>query len=148
MFLLPVVICSMVKILESEELPFIDVPRISTRVLSGGVNEAAKTTIWEQWIEPEGFIPLHYHDTEEVLVIIEGTVVLELADSKAVVSAPASILLAKEELHGLYPAGDSRVHLFGIFPTATPRIWDRQGNARPLPTDDLMTVDNPYPSES
>lgn len=138
----------MVKILQSRELPFIEVPRISTRVLSGLNTGAAETTIWEQWIESDGFIPLHYHDTEEVLVILEGTVVLELADSQVEVTAPASILVGAEEIHGLHPVNGSRVHLFGIFPTATPRIWDPSGNARPLPTDDVATVENPYPLES
>tara|TARA_B100000945_G_C20323436_1_gene568800 strand:+ start:601 stop:1020 length:420 start_codon:yes stop_codon:yes gene_type:complete len=137
----------MVKILESDELPFIHVPRITTRVLCGNGTGATGTTIWEQWIEPDGFIPMHYHDTEEVLVILDGSVVLELIDSQVEVTAPASILVGEKELHGLHPVEDSRVHLFGVFPTSNPRIWDHQGNPRPLPTDDVTTVNNPFPSD-
>tara|TARA_B100000686_G_C16311562_1_gene723598 strand:- start:117 stop:581 length:465 start_codon:yes stop_codon:yes gene_type:complete len=144
------VCCSvaMVTILESKDLSYIDVPRISTRVLSGKATGAEETTIWEQWIEPHGFIPLHYHDTEEVLVILEGVVTLELSDSTIEVTSPASILVAKNELHGLHPAEGNRVHLLGIFPTANPKIWDAQGKPRPLPTEDVKTVNNPYDLET
>ena len=137
----------MVKILHSDELPFIEVPRISTRVLAGSDTGAKKTTIWEQWIEPNGFIPMHYHDTEEVLVILNGSVILELADSKIEVAAPASILVGEKELHGLHPLAESRVHLLGIFPTSNPGVWDRDGKERPLPTDDVSTLTNPYLSD-
>ena len=137
----------MVKILRSDELSFIEVPRISTRVLAGSDTGAKQTTIWEQWIEPSGFIPMHYHDTEEVLVILDGSVVLELSDTKIEVTAPASILVGEKELHGLHPLAESRVHLLGIFPTSNPCIWDRDGKVRPLPTDDVVSVNNPYLSD-
>ena len=134
----------MVKILENDQMPFVDVPRISTRVLSGTSTGAAETTVWEQWIEPDGFIPMHYHDTEEVLVILEGEVIIELEQGNQTVCGPASILVASNELHGLHPQSGNRVHLLGIFPTGNPRIWDPEGKPRPLPTADVQTTCNPY----
>jgi len=134
----------MVKILENDQMPFVDVPRISTRILSGESTGAVQTTVWEQWIEPDGFIPMHYHDTEEVLVILEGEVIIELEQEKATVCGPASILVAPNELHGLHPQSGSRVHLLGIFPTDEPRIWDPTGVPRPLPITDVKTTCNPF----
>ena len=134
----------MVTILENDQMPFVDVPRISTRVLSGASTGAAETTVWEQWIESDGFIPMHYHDTEEVLVILEGDVIIELEEGKTTVSGPASILVAPNELHGLHPQSGARVHLLGIFPTGNPRIWDATGSPRPLPTADIQTTCNPF----
>ena len=134
----------MVTILEAAELPFRSVPRIATRVCSDSTVGAGATTVWEQWIEPHGFIPMHFHDTEEVLVFLEGEVVLKLKQRDVHVRAPASVILEANELHGLHPYGDDKVHLLGIFPTSTPKIWDAEGNPRPLPTNDTNTTHNPY----
>ena len=134
----------MVKVLQASELPFIEVPRISTRVHSDSDVGANETTVWEQWMESDGFIPMHYHDTEEVLVIMSGTISLEL-DGRAIrLNAPASIIVEQEELHGIRPVGTEKVHLFGIFPTAFPKIFDESGRPRPLPTHDQTMTENPY----
>ena len=128
----------MAQIHQGDALPFIKVPRIQTRVVAGEQTGTEEMTVWEQWMEPDGFIPIHYHDTEEVLFIVEGTVRLELADSFLECVAPASITVSAYELHGLSPTGNTRIHLFGIFPTSTPKIFDPEGNPRPLPIQDTQ----------
>ena len=63
----------MVKVLQASELPFIEVLRISTDHEFGvGANE---TTVWEQWMESDGFIPMHC-DTEK-FGNVSGTISLD-----------------------------------------------------------------------
>ena len=90
----------MAQIHQGDALPFIKVPRIQTRVVAGEQTGTEEMTVWEQWMEPDGFIPIHFHDTEEVLFIVEGTIRLELADSFLECVAPASITVSAYELHG------------------------------------------------
>jgi quercetin dioxygenase-like cupin family protein len=122
------------------ELPLSEVPRIRTRVLCGPREGAAETAIWQQWIEPGGFIPLHYHEVEEVLLITAGTIELTLDQQVSTVSAPATVLVPARQLHSLRPAGESQVELLAFFPVAEPAILDPAGVPRPMPWDDHETV--------
>ena len=124
-------------ILSHRGLPFHEVPRIKTRVLASGQYGAEATAVWEQWIEPDGYIPLHYHETEEVLLILDGDLSLTVDNATSLLSGPATIVVPARQLHGLRPCDGSRVHLLAIFPTAQPTIFAPDGSLRPLPWEDF-----------
>jgi quercetin dioxygenase-like cupin family protein len=112
------------------------VPRIRTRILVGNESGAETTTIWEQWIEEEGHIPLHYHEVEEVLVILSGSLVLTLGDSTEPVTAPATIVIPARQTHGVEFNGSETIHLLAFFPAKNPKIFAVDGSLRPLPWQD------------
>lgn len=124
-------------VLPHHSLPVHEVPRIKTRVLAGIAHEADETAIWEQWIEPHGHIPLHYHDVEEVLLILEGEVWLTIEEETSAVTGPATIIVPPRQIHGLRPRASTRVHLLAFFPVADPQIFDPEGTVRPLPWEDV-----------
>ena len=123
-----------------DDLPTSEVPRIRTKNLCHPGMGAAETAIWQQWIEPGGFIPLHYHEVEEVLLITAGEIELTLEDQVSTVSAPATVIVPARQLHALRPAGESQVELLAFFPVAEPIILDPDGVPRPMPWDDHETV--------
>ena len=133
----------MVKILNVTQLVPQKVPRITTRVHAQDSLGVSHTAVWGQWIDPPGFIPLHYHDTEEVIAILSGCLVLRMADEDVRLVAPATVILAAHEIHGMRVDGDASVHLMAAFPTATPQIFDPQGKPRPLPQHDEETTSDP-----
>lgn len=123
-------------VIENDALPVHKVPRIQTRVLVDSSRGAAATAIWEQWIDSGGHIPVHYHDTEEVLVILSGSIELFLAGETRVYDEPLTIIVPQGILHGLKPASDQQVHLMAMFPTADPVIFAEDGSRRPMPWED------------
>ena len=133
----------MVKILNATQLVPQKVPRITTRVHAQASLGTVHTTVWEQWIDSRGFIPLHYHDTEEVIAILSGCLVLRMAEEEVRLAAPATIILAAHEIHGIRVDGDATVHLIAAFPTAVPQIFDPDGQPRPLPQHDEETTSDP-----
>jgi quercetin dioxygenase-like cupin family protein len=120
-----------------EDLPIHEVPRIRTRVLGSPRRGAVETAVWEQWIEHGGYIPLHYHEVEEVLVLLEGDVELTAGDNVSIVAAPATVVIPAGQIHGLKPAGPEQVHLLAFFPTAAPAIFTPDGSLRPKPWEDV-----------
>ncbi len=122
-------------IAQHDQLPIREVPRIKTRVLVDGSRSESLTT-WEQWIGPGGHIPVHYHEMEEVLMLLAGQIELTVADETRVVTAPANILVPAGVVHGLKPTGDVEVHLLAMFPSADPKIFSPDGTLRPLPWED------------
>lgn len=118
------------------ELPMHEVPRIRTRILVSADRGAKETAIWEQWIYAEGRIPLHYHEVEEVLIILEGKARLTLNEEITTVTAPVTIVIPARQLHALQPQGEEEVHLLAFFPTNDPKIYAPDGTLRPLPWED------------
>lgn len=130
-------------IFHHDDIPVHKVPRITTRVLVALASGATSSTIWEQWIPSDGFIPLHYHDVEEVLVILAGAVEIRLGEETSVVESQASILIPPRQLHSLKPQGDGEVHLLAFFPVVSPAIFAPDGSLRPLPWEDTDAVPEP-----
>ena len=124
-------------IVSHNELPFHEVPRIKTRVLAGNGQGETETTVWEQWIDSDGYIPLHYHEVEEVLVFLVGEVLLTLSEQPIVVRAPATAVIPARQIHGLHPTDSSQVHLLAFFPSARPTIVAPDGSLRPMPWEDV-----------
>ncbi len=122
---------------QHSRLPIREVPRIKTRVLVDAESGSTKTAVWEQWIHPGGYIPPHYHDTEEVLIILAGSAQFSLGDEKSLVRAPSTVLIPAGQVHGLSTNGDEDVHLVAFFPVAQPRILAPDGSIRPMPWEDV-----------
>ncbi len=126
-----------------DDLPIHEVPRIKTRVLVGAASGAKETAVWQQWIEPDGLIPLHYHDVEEVLVFLTGTIALTIDDQTIAIRAPATVVIPAGQIHGLRPADDVDVQLIAFFPCPSPRIIAPDGTIRPMPWDDRQCAESP-----
>jgi len=120
----------------NDELPIHRVSRISTRILASKDTGAQDTTIWQQWLGPGNFIPPHYHDAEEVLVLLQGQLELELGGTVQTVSAPATIIVPAHQVHSMQQAGDSTVELLAVFPHGEPKIFAVDGSLRPMPWED------------
>lgn len=98
---------------------------------------AKQTAVWEQWISNGGYIPLHYHDVEEVLVFLSGTVELTVNDKTQIIEAPASAIIPAGNIHGVRMANDHEIHQMAFFPTASPTILSPDGDQRPMPWNDM-----------
>jgi mannose-6-phosphate isomerase-like protein (cupin superfamily) len=120
-----------------DDIPVHAVPRIKTRVIADRQHGAEATSVWEQWIDADGYIPLHYHDVEEILVILAGEISLTLGDQTSVVRSPATVVVPAHQLHSLRPSGREQVHMLAFFPDATPKIFAPDGTLRPMPWDDV-----------
>ncbi len=127
-------------IIQHDDLPIHVVPRIKTRIIVEGSSGAASTSVWEQWIHSDGHIPLHYHDVEEVLVILAGEAVVTLGDETNVVNAPASILIPPFQMHSLRPHDSNEIHLLAFFPTTRPTIFAPDGSELPMPWEDRQQI--------
>lgn len=119
-----------------DERPIHDVPRIKTRVVVGQEDGTESTSVWEQWIHASGYIPLHYHEEEEVLVLLAGEIALTTGESTLTVRAPSTIVVPAREIHGLRTRGGEEVHMLAFFPVADPKIYEPDGTLRPMPWED------------
>lgn len=66
---------------------------------------ATSICVFEQMVLPGAGAPLHWHETEEVLMLIEGEAEVSVGDQLIVVSAPASILVPPGTTHAFKNVG-------------------------------------------
>lgn len=120
-------------VMRNERLTISETPRITTRVLVNAASGAKATEVWQQWMKPGGFIPLHYHEVEEVLILIRGRVELTQGVETTTVEGPATILVPPRQLHGMKQVGEEQVELLAFFPTVSPGVFSPEGKLVRLP---------------
>ena len=116
-------------IIEHDTRPLEVLPRGRRRILASRDLGATATCVFEQWLPAEGYIPLHYHDVEEVVVIMRGELAVTLADELQLAAAATTLVIPAGAVHGMRPAsGSGEVYLLAAFPSVEPRMFLPDGS--------------------
>ena len=111
-------------IIQHDACPLEVLPRGRRRILASPDLGAAATCVFEQWLPAEGYIPLHYHDVEEVVVIMRGELEVTLAGQQQLAAVATTLIIPAGAVHGMRPSPDSgEVYLLAIFPSAEPKMF-------------------------
>ena len=111
-------------IVQNQDVPVAVLPRAKRRLLAAGHLGATETTVFEQWLHASGYIPLHYHDVEEIVVILQGIVEVTMGSETRVLQAPVTLIVPREQLHAIKPArGSEMVYLLAAFPSVSPKMF-------------------------
>ena len=111
-------------IIQHVALPLEVLPRGRRRILASRDLGAAATYVFEQWLPAEGYIPLHYHDVEEVVVIMRGELEVTLAGQRQLAAAATTLVIPAGAVHGMRPGPNSgEVYLLAIFPSVEPKMF-------------------------
>ena len=88
---------------------------------------AAQLALWQEEHLPGFRVPLHRHDCEEIITIIEGGIEAEI-DGKVFAMKPGqSILIPAWAAHGFCVTSDYPVRLLAIFGNPDPKIFKLDG---------------------
>ena len=116
-------------IIHNEARPLEILPRGRRRILASRELGATATCVFEQWLAAEGYIPLHYHDVEEVVLILRGELEVTLAGQQQLVAAGSTLVIPAGEVHGMRPTANSgEVYLLAMFPTVEPATFLPDGS--------------------
>ena len=116
-------------IIRHDTRPLAVLPRGRRRILASRDLGAVATCVFEQWLLAEGYIPLHYHDVEEIVVIKQGELEVTLADKRQLVTAETTLVIPAGAVHGMRPVPDSgEVYLLAIFPSVEPKMFLPDGS--------------------
>jgi quercetin dioxygenase-like cupin family protein len=112
-----------VPLIQHRDRPILALERGRIRRLAAPETGATATTVFEQWLPPAGYIPLHYHDVEEVVVLLRGSVQATMGGHQQLARSPATLIIPAGQVHALRPAtGSEEVYLLAIFPSPNPQI--------------------------
>lgn len=90
-----------------------------------GERGSVQLTVSEVVMEPGSAPPLHFHPTEETILIAEGQLEAYVGDETYQVSAGQMVLAPPGVKHGFANKTDKRALIYGIHPTPSVQTtWD------------------------
>ena len=89
---------------------------------------AQNCEVWEQIIPPGGYITPHYHDFEETITLLTGCVDVQIGDVRKLVSAPATLFIPPQIVHGITNQYDESVHLIAFLATSEAKVLYPEGS--------------------
>jgi quercetin dioxygenase-like cupin family protein len=92
------------------------------RIITARTCGATQMELWEQYMPPDGVIPLHYHDCEESITFLSGEVEVTLGEERHRVGADTTLFVPEGALHGVRNVGHEPVRLIAVFPRSSPAI--------------------------
>lgn len=85
---------------------------------------SCSTALLENYFEKGGFVPPHYHETEELLVCIEGEGEIVVDGKPYSFCAGVTAIIPAQAMHEVHNVGQGTMRIFGFFPQADPvTIW-------------------------
>jgi quercetin dioxygenase-like cupin family protein len=92
--------------------------------LANGQTGTTNTALIENYFDVGGFVPPHYHQTEELLVCLEGHGLVIMDDAHYDFLAGSVAVIAPLTVHEVRNTGKAIMRMLGFFPEADPKsIW-------------------------
>ncbi len=97
----------------AEEIPW----RPNYRVWSvAGMDQGVDCTLHYSTIEPGAGAPLHIHEVDELITVLEGQVEGRIGEDKATVLANQTMVIPKGVAHGFTASGEGTAVTLAFFP--------------------------------
>lgn len=93
-------------------------PGVSTRYIVNRETGSTSTTVRMATLNAGSRMPLHTHNTEESIVIVEGTFEATVGDEKKTVTPGYTVLVPAGVRHFIANKGSKPGRILAIFPTA------------------------------
>ena len=95
-------------------------PGVARLAMLDGARGSESITIAEVTIQPGAKTPVHYHPTEEAMVILEGDLIAVLGGKRFPVTAGDVVVAPPTVTHGYINESDRPGRLYGIHPVNNP----------------------------
>jgi len=120
-------------ILDNTEIPQFTLPGIVHQTLAGQKDGLKGTEVWMQTIEPHGETPVHYHDCEEVIVILRGSGRASIDGKNTEFGPSTTLIIAPEVVHQIVNSGNEEMLLIAAFSSTPARVFTPEGEEMSLP---------------
>jgi len=120
-------------VLPTEGRPHAALPGIDHLTLAGGDQGLRGLSVWQQSIDPGEATPPHRHDCEEVVVVTEGSGLLEVDGVQQAFSAPCTLVVPRNAPHQILSTGSAPLRLVAAFSVSPVQAFFPDGTPIPLP---------------
>jgi quercetin dioxygenase-like cupin family protein len=113
------------RVVSATSRPIKDLPGRRLRWLAERSVGTTATAVLENFLPPDGFVPSHRHEVEELLVCLEGRGEFHIDGRAHRFSRGDTVIVPARRVHGFRNVGDGHMHVLAIFPSAEPDVrWE------------------------
>lgn len=120
-------------VLPTEGRPHSALPGIDHLTLAGGEHGLRGLSVWQQSIDAGEATPPHRHDCEEVVVVSEGSGVLEVDGVRQEFFAPCTLVVPRNLPHQILNTGSAPLRLVAAFSASPVQAFFPDGAPIALP---------------
>jgi len=110
-------------------------PGLSHRTVAGPLQGFKQMEVWVQTVEPGAATPVHRHDCEEAIVILEGRGVLVMEGREQTFGAGSTLVIPRNAVHQVKNTGADSIRLVAALAMAPVRVNTADNERIPLPWD-------------
>lgn len=103
------------------------------RTVIDSATGAKNLALWQEEHLSGFCVPLHFHDCEEIITVIEGEIEAVIGEETFKIEALESILIPSEIPHGFTVTSSIPVKLLALFSSPSPKIFKLDGSVSSPP---------------
>ena len=89
-------------------------PGVKSRSWSGQIDGAQEIRVGEQIFQPGSIgVPAHWHTYEEQILVLEGSIRIEVGGEERILHAPACVIIPPKAVHSFGCVGERPLHILG-----------------------------------
>lgn len=120
-------------IIDNSTIQQYTLPGLLHQTLAGQNDGLKRMEVWIQTIEPRGETPVHYHDCEEVIVILRGSGRASIKGKNTEFGLNSTLIIAPEVVHQIVNTGNEEMFLIAAFSSTPAKVFTPEGEEMSLP---------------
>jgi mannose-6-phosphate isomerase-like protein (cupin superfamily) len=113
--------------------PIYALPGIKHQTLASGADKLARLEVWMQTLEPGAVTPVHYHECEEVVVILKGSGCLIVSGVITECGPGTTLIILPKAIHQIISTGKDEMTLVVALSETPGRVFAPDGAEMALP---------------
>jgi mannose-6-phosphate isomerase-like protein (cupin superfamily) len=120
-------------VVKFSELEKFDFPGIVHQTIASKTQGAKSIEIWRQTVAPKAETPLHLHECEEVVIVLQGSGQV-IMDGKATdFASNSTLIIPPDTAHQILNTGDEEMLIIGCFNSSPVQVYATDGEKIVLP---------------
>ena len=120
-------------VIDNSTLQQFSLPGLAHQTLASHKDGLNNCEVWMQTVEPGAETPVHYHDCEEVVVIMSGSGQLSINDKVIEFGPNSTLIIPPDIVHQLVNSGSEEIRLIASFSSTPAKVFSPDGEELALP---------------
>jgi quercetin dioxygenase-like cupin family protein len=120
-------------VMQNSARQLFELPGLKHRTLAAGSDGLKRLEMWLQTLEPGAATPPHYHECEEVVVVLRGAGRFTVSGNVTDFGAGTTLIAPPNALHQLSNTGSEEMFLIAALSDTPARAFAPDGSVIPLP---------------
>ena len=122
-------------IVKNDQIEEHKLPGLSHRTVAGPLQGLNTLEVWVQTVDPGAATPVHRHDCEEAIVVLEGHGVMEIEGQKQEFEPGNTLVIPRNAVHQVTCSGSEPLRLVAALGAAPVRVHTAENERINLPWD-------------